>query len=39
MVVMPQESLLITTLRYNLLNSRVTVEGKEMVTIDSPRAL
>ena len=39
MVVMTQESLLLTTQRYNRLNSRVTVESKEMITIDSPPAL
>lgn len=36
MAVMTQESLLLTTPRYSLLNSRVTVKSKEMITIDSP---
>ena len=35
MVLVTQESLLLTTLRCNLPNSRVTVESKEMITIDS----
>ena len=36
MVVMTQESLLLTTPRYSLLNSRVTVKSKEMATVDCP---